>query len=106
MRPGTLRHRLTLSAFTTAKNDFGEDVPTFANYATVWGSFEPLLGREYFASQQMQSPAEAKVRIRYLSTVKDEDRVAFDGTTYEILGVQNVENRDRELLLYVREVKP
>jgi len=51
VRIGKLRHRIALQSITTAKNAFGEDIPTWATYSTVWGSVEPLTGRELFNAQ-------------------------------------------------------
>lgn len=84
----------------------GESVDSFTPYSTIFGEFSPLLGREYFASSQTQSPAEAKVTIRYNADLSDTDRLEYDGTMYDILAVQDVGGRKREMVLYVKESAP
>ena len=65
MRAGFLRHRLALKTKTVSRDTFGEEDVTWTTSATVWGSVEPLRGREYMEARQGQADVSHRVVIRY-----------------------------------------
>ena len=94
MRAGQLRHQLAVQSVSALTNDsFGQPVETWATSSTVWGSVEPLRGREYFAAHQVHADATHAVRIRYLSGLTREMRFLFGSRQLEILEVRNVDER-------------
>jgi SPP1 family predicted phage head-tail adaptor len=104
MRAGNLRNYVTIQSATESFDGNGELILTWATFASVWAEVTPLVGREYFASKQVNAEVTGKVRIRYLAGVTSEMRI-IDGTkTYQIEAVMNIENRNEELVLLVKEV--
>jgi SPP1 family predicted phage head-tail adaptor len=73
-------------------------------FATAWASIEPLNGREFFAAQQVNAEVTARIRLRYLPGVTRQMQVKFGSRTFAIESVINVEERNRELQLMVKEV--
>lgn len=104
MRSGKLRHTVTLQSLVETQDSYGSAVQSWADYATVRASVEPLQGREYFASQQVRAEATTRFRIRYLSGVLPTMRVVFDGRAYNIESIINLNERNRELHLMAVEV--
>lgn len=103
MRAGELRHSVVIESRTLAADSYGGRTETWATFATVWASVEPLSGSEQWRAQQAQSSVSHKVTIRYLSGVDAKMRVKF-GTRYLNIGsVRNVEERNRELELLCTE---
>ncbi|MDD5533786.1 MAG: phage head closure protein, partial [Syntrophales bacterium] len=71
--------------------------------ATVWGKYMPLIGREYHAAQQTGGEVTGKVRMRFRRGMGPHKRLLFDGRVLDIEAVINVEERNEELILMIRE---
>lgn len=69
MRAGHLRHRLTFETKSTAQDSFGGEQDVWSASFEVWGSVQPLRGREFLESDQQQAAVSHKVRIRYRAGV-------------------------------------
>jgi SPP1 family predicted phage head-tail adaptor len=102
-RAGQLRHRLNLQAATETRDSFGGVVLTWSTIATVWGSIEPLSGRELFAAQQVNALISARIRIRYRDDVNARMRVVHEAKSYDIQSVIDPETRHVELELMCAE---
>lgn len=107
MRSGALRHRVTvqqLVAGSPQQKPTGEPDTSWVDYCTVWASIDPVLGREYFAADQIQSDVDTKIRMRYEVGVNDEItaamRVVHGAVLYNIKTPINVNQRGVEWLLY------
>ena len=67
MEPGKLRHRVTIEALSEAQSGQGDITETWATGTTVWGSVEPLTGRELLNAQVVYSDVTHRVRLRFKS---------------------------------------
>ena len=107
MRAGKLRHRLALQNATETDSGTGTGHldKTWTTYATVWGSIEPLSGRELVEQEQVQSEVTHKTKIRYQSAITSEHRIVFKTRTFQIVTMLNPEERNREIELMLRERK-
>ena len=104
MRAGRLRHKVTIQDYTESQNTFGEVTKNWTDYATVWAAVEPVKGREFWESQQINAEITTKVTLRYLAGVKPKMRILHDTRIFEIDSVINVDERNRELQLLVKEM--
>lgn len=104
MRPGDLRHRITLQQKVETRDEFGGVTETWQDVATIHAAIEPLKGREFFAAQQVQADTTGRIRIRYREGVVPAMRAKFGARVYDLQSVINVDERNRELHLLVREV--
>ena len=86
---GRLRNRIQLQSSTTAKNAVGEDVKTYATYATVWACVRPLSGRELMLAQQLTSEVSHEVTVRYNGSLTVDDRIVWGTRTFDIAAVIN-----------------
>lgn len=89
MKAGTLRHRVTLQAFT-------EVVDPVTGYRTkVWldvasgipADVAPLSGREYVAAAATQSSVTARITIRWRPGVTAQQRIVHGDAVYDIESV-------------------
>lgn len=99
MKAGDLRHRVTFQSEGGEDNldEYGQSIGWVDVY-TVWASVEPLSGREFFAAQQVNSEVSVKIRMRYRSDAPTSDmRGFYNGKTYEVVAVIDVEERHDEL---------
>jgi SPP1 family predicted phage head-tail adaptor len=103
MRSGTLRHRISIiSPRTTARTGDGAPVVTFTTaLKDICARVEPMGGRESYRGDYRWADSDLRVTIRY-TTVVIEPRYAlvFDGSTYNIQGVINTDQRNIELVLF------
>jgi SPP1 family predicted phage head-tail adaptor len=104
MQVGRLRKRLELQSPNKTQNAYGEEVSPFMTYATVWGSIEPLQGKEMERARQINALISHKVRIRYRSGVSPRFRIKYGERIFDVNAVLNPEERNIELLLYCTEV--
>lgn len=104
MRAGKLRHRITLQHNQPARNDLGEPQPAWVDYAMVDAEVAPLVGKEFFSAQQINSELSIKVRIRWRPGVKAGDQIVFKNRTLLIASPPiNVNEKNHELVLMCRE---
>ena len=105
MRAGMLRHRVTIQRQEIVFGKFGAPLhdKVWENVATVWASLEAVSGREFFASQQVQSEVTHKVTIRFRPGVAADMRIVHGGRVFGIVAPLP-DNRGTRLVLMCREV--
>jgi SPP1 family predicted phage head-tail adaptor len=108
MQAGKLRHRVTiqrLSAGSPGQDAGGTPDDGWGALFTCWAEVMPLRGRELVAAQQVHPEVTGTIRIRYRADypLTSKDRAVYDSRIYDILAAINVEERNREVLLYVKE---
>jgi SPP1 family predicted phage head-tail adaptor len=104
VRSGKLRHQIAIMQAVETRSATGQPVVTWATFATVFASVEPLRGREFFASKQIQAQVDVRIRIRYLEGVVPKMRVIFGTKTYLIDSVIDPEERHIEMQIMAQEV--
>jgi SPP1 family predicted phage head-tail adaptor len=104
MRPGLLQHRIKFQQRSITKNPSnGEDVVVWVDVATVWAQFDPVRGREFFASRQNFTEQVAWFRIRYRVGLTTEMRILFKSKHYDIDSLVNVRGLNLELEIFAKE---
>lgn len=104
MKPGKLRHRITLQSKVTVKDPEGIVTETWTDVATVWAAVEPIRGREYFQAAAVNAENTVRFRIRYRSGITPVMRVVYNGRTFNVQSVIDVDERYREIQLMCQEV--
>lgn len=104
MQAGKLRHRVTIQEKDVTQNDYGEEVITWDDVATVWGAVEPLQGREFLEAQRLGAEVNTRIRIRHRDGIVPEMRVSWGDHAYDIEAVIAIEERQREIHLMCREL--
>lgn len=104
MRAGELRHRVTIQQKSVTRDSFGAETVSWTDVAVVWAAIEPLQGREFFSAQQVNAEVTTRIRIRYRSGITPAMRVLFGSRAFDIQGIINIEERNRELHLMCKEV--
>lgn len=96
MRAGKQKHVLKFIVGAESQSASGEVTYTWAPFATVWGSVEPISGRELIQADQMQAEASIRVRCRYFKGLTTQHRIEHNGRTLEIISAQNIGDCNRE----------
>jgi SPP1 family predicted phage head-tail adaptor len=95
MRAGRLDRRVSLQHLVLTRNSTtGEQIESYAYYATVWAGKRDMRGREFFAAQQVNSDITTIWQIRYRTDVVSTDRLVIDGLYYDITGIAEIGRRD------------
>jgi len=101
MRTGLLRHRLTIQIPSRSQNAFDEWIDSWNDWATVWGSIEPNLGKRYFEAKQANSEVQGLIRIRYRIGLLPTMRVKYGNQIFKIISIVHPFERKQELhILY------
>lgn len=104
MRPGPMRHRVTLQHRVTGVDAAGGVRDVWEKFATRWASMDRAAGSEVWASAQRSGRVPAVFRLRYLAGVEPGMRLLFDGRTHNILSAVDQEGRKAELLITAEEL--
>jgi len=103
IQSGRLRHRIVIQSPTETQDTYGEPIKTWSTFLTTWASVEPVKGREYWESQQVNAEVTYKITMRHRSGLNPKMRVSWDDRTFEIKNILNDFERDRRLTLMVTE---
>lgn len=104
MRIGILRHQIQFMRNMNVKNDYGEQLDVWENVRTVFAAKEPILGKEYFSAETIQSNVAVKFRCRWFAGVTNDMQIWHGSERYHIESAVNVKELDREFLIYCSKV--
>jgi len=103
MRSGRLRHRLWLKKPTHANSTAGTITTTWGTVAVLWGSIEPLRGQEFYDSALINAEISSRIVIRYTADIEPDYRFVFETRTFKIISVIDVDEKNKEMQLMVKE---
>ncbi len=105
-----LNKRLTFLSESKVSDNHGGWTVTWLEDFTVWAKAEPLMnvrgGYDVMLNEWMQRHPETThvFTIRYDATVNYHMRVRYKSITYEILGLENINEGEQWIRIYAREV--
>ncbi len=87
--------RVVLQSPSYTDDGYGGRIETYQDAPAVWAIVEPMAGREIYVSAQVQSRVDARITIRYQSTLKDTTqaaklRIKNGARLYNIQSVRNL----------------
>lgn len=103
MRAGRLRHRLSLQSPTITNTSTGTITESWGTTATIWGSVEPLRGREFYDSALINSDITSRIVVRYTSDIEPNYKIVFGTRTFLIVSIIDIDERNKEMNLMVTE---
>ena len=98
-----LRHRVTFLQRVVEMDKWNQPQEMWVIFAEVWANVEPITGREYWASSQVQSEVTHRIRIRYLPGLDPSMLALFKGRVFELQPPRNVEERNQEMEILATE---
>jgi len=93
----TMTRRADLYAPTTTSDGEGGYSTTFALQETVWGDFRPARSIRTLLEDEKTYYQDAKLYIRYGTTINEEYQVFVEGKMYTIQSINDVDNAHRFL---------
>lgn len=104
MRAGRLRNEATIQSNAPTQDSIGGMVDNWSTFVTPWWcELLQVKGGEAFRGRAVHAAADSVATGRYVAGVTRQMRVTLGARTFDILDVNNVENRGRELRLDLRE---
>ena len=100
-----MRHRIDIQQRSDSTDTFGQQIKIWKTVATVWAAVEPILTGDglVYPGQSIQYETMIQVVIRYMSGLTPKMRVMFNNRPLEILSVENVQERNRIIVMTCRE---
>lgn len=75
----------------------------FDNDKDVWALIETTRGDQFFDGTSLRTGATHKIYIRYDASITQEDFIFFENTIYDVLDVEDLEERHDFMKLLVRK---
>lgn len=93
---GKLDRRITLRRAAKSQDEYGQEIETWFDLATVWASRRRASSRETLAAAEVSAAITDVFEIRYGSAWSDLsplDRVLFEDRDYDIASVDEIDRR-------------
>lgn len=104
MRSGALRHKIGFYSIQSVADSMGgvedQEVLTSETYASI----TPISGNEKFIANQKFTEATAQIRCRFTPNITTKHKIKFGARCFDILDVQNKDERNIELLIIAKEL--
>ena len=105
MLAGRLRHRINFQQESLAADGQGGSTRTWTSRSFASASMKPLRAEERFYNEQLNHTGTHEFVIRYRTDIAETDRIKFNGKFYQITGIINPNERDRQLVITAKEIK-
>lgn len=105
--PGKLNRKIDIQQNTPAKDSTGQSIESWAGVTgktSLWASVITTGGREFYAAQRLNVETSAVFKLRYKSGVTSLMRVKYSGRNFEIINVNDKDEKHEWLLLSCKEV--
>lgn len=102
--PAKYRNRVTFQKKEKAKDKEGNTVTQWVDQFTVWASIKGLRGRELIDAGAQAVKISTRIYIRYRPGVTHDMRITFGSRIFDIVNVNNIEERNIEYEILANEV--
>lgn len=101
---GDLNIQISIQAKSGAKDSFGQSGDTWSDIVTdVWASIQETGGREFYAAQKSYAETTALFKVSFVNGIRTTMRIKFGTRYFNILGVNNIKQKNICLLLAAKE---
>ena len=99
MKAGLLDQRIEIQSQTLTKDSYGQDIPTWTTFATVWADVIPLEGRQLPAEERYVALRKTenvlyRVKLRNLPNLTIDMRVLYEAKYYDIKSIQRLGRKE------------
>lgn len=99
LRAGALRRRVTVQQPVVTANALGEPIQTWSDVVKTWASIEPTRGQEAMLAMQVNAVSLYTITLRYYPDITPQMRLLYGERQFQIQNIQNVDERNRVLML-------
>jgi SPP1 family predicted phage head-tail adaptor len=102
---GDLFSKIEIQSNTPTRGADGSEVDKWSTTITTRAKIETTGGREFFSAQRINSETQALFTVRYrVATITPDMRIKVGSKLYQILFVNNINNRNRVIQIAGKEV--
>ena len=94
MKAGLLDQRIEIQSQTLTKDSYGQDIPTWTTFATVWADVIPLEGDERYVALRKTENVLYRVKLRNLPNLTIDMRVLYEAKYYDIKSIQRLGRKE------------
>lgn len=101
-----LKKRVRFQRLVNRANAFGEIVPEYVEYVTVWAEIIPVSGDESYARVATAETARIthNIRFRALPGLSTKDRIQYRDRLFEIRSIIDEEEKNRTMIAECSEI--
>lgn len=103
MKIGRLNRRIDVLEYKTKRDEYGGEEGKWEITDTLWASIEPVSGTEFFQAQTVNAETVVKITVRYNPKITVLNRIQYQGTVYEIIGVIDSHTAHKATVLNCKE---
>ena len=104
IKSGQLRHELTYQELVSTGTDTrGQPIDSWSDIVTLRASITTLSGRELERARELVGETTHQIETRYHSSVDSKGRFEFGSRYFNILWLNNVDERDLKLIALCKE---
>lgn len=104
MRAGRLRCLVGLAQKSVTRSETGAEVETWPVVATLHASISQVGGREVLAGERLVADVTHEIGLRYRPGITPAHRLVYQGRVFNVVRVEDVGERRREIRILVKEV--
>lgn len=104
MRAGAMRHKIEIVSIGETQDEFGGIIEGEVHHAYAMAEIRQISGGEKFMSNQLFVEATSQIRCRYVAGVTPKHKIKFGSRTFDIMDVQNKDERNKELFIVAKEI--
>ena len=99
MQAGKLWHEIAIQQRNDTRDSYGASIASWASYASTYAELTNLSGAELEQAQQINARINTRFVIRWDSGVRSTMRIVYKSRNYNIIYVDNVDERDKQTTL-------
>jgi len=105
MRSGSLFTKMEIQSNTPTRGTDGSEVDVWGTTITTRAKMETTGGKEFFSAKRINAETQVLFTIRYrVATITADMRVKVGSKLYEILFINFINSRNREIQIAGKEV--
>jgi SPP1 family predicted phage head-tail adaptor len=104
LRIGNLNRRVEVLAFFKKKDEYGGEDGEWGVVDCLWAKIEPISGTEYFQANTINAETVVKITLRYNPKITVLNRIRYQNSTYEIIGVSDEKTAHQVTILNCKEM--
>ena len=103
MKIGNLNRRIDILEYIVTRDEYGGEDGEWKIKESLWANIEPISGTEFFQAQTVNAETVVKITMRYNPKITVLNRIQYQGTVYEIIGVIDSHTAHRATVLNCKE---
>lgn len=104
MRSGSMRHKIEFVSIGEVRDEMGGSSDGETHFDDARAEIKPISGGERFMSNQLFAEATSQIKCRFVAGVTRKHKIKFGTRTFDILDVQNKDEKSVELFIVAKEI--